>query len=219
MHYVTFSITKTNSEVTYDIGYEGSKKQNAYYKFFDYMTKGCRVHAPARTAYFVGFSEQLAFIQEIKTGSLSVGDKVSKLLVNQHLAAFVHVFKGSGYREKLAEASAYPCDECGKTATVKRNVYGKLLCKGCMAAYRNTRESLAEYVVDLANGTYTLNDLSKADQSAITTAWTNNRDEGTANEQPDTNNRTLLKRSGYTDEELLSIETASGLWKQASAEE
>jgi hypothetical protein len=170
--------------------------------------------------YFAGFSEQLAFTNEIKTGSLSVGDKVRKLLINQHLAAFVHVFKGSGYREKLAEASTYPCDECGKTATVKRNVYGKLLCKDCMAAYRNTRESLAEYVVDLANGAYTLDDLSKADTYAITTAWTKNRDADTPKEQPDTSNRRLLELSGYTNEELLSIEIASGLTfkTEASAE-
>lgn len=201
----------------------GVSKTAAIEKFNDHTAGAFNVNASAGNLYFVGFDSDLSFIEEIdelrKNDEILDSELINSVLRNIKSATCINTLNISGYRPSWV-ISTNTCEECDCTsASVQKNVYGTYLCSDCWVKYWTTRESLAEYVVGLAHGTYKIDSFSNEDKDVITNAWSLNERDENAEEIPNSSNRVKLKTAKlYSEEELHAIEIASGLYTKTEVE-
>ena len=223
MHYIVFSRVRNASGGLSSEIFTMTSKSEAIAQFNVLAAEFFNINVKAGNLYFVGFKSDLPFIKDYfisaPEGSISNSEKINKVLLNINLASCLNTLTASGYKPtELIEVSE--CEECDcKDINVKQNAYKEYLCSSCWATYWKSRKSLAEYVIELANGTASLDSFSEADKTAIINAWTDN-DVNNNFELPGTSNRALLLNCGaYTEAELDAIEAASGLWPEEESEE
>lgn len=217
MYYVVFARNKNKlGKIINTIHYEGASKSTAIEAFNTASVSAFNIDAFPGSLYFAGFKSDLPFIKEIKearkASSIAISDVINRFLQNLSLATCLNTLAISGYKPaKLIEV--HECEECdSKDTTVEQNVYMDYLCSKCWADYWNTRKSLAEYVIGLANGTYKLVSFSEADKAAIITAWnTNDVDDDGKEIKNSSNRQKLISSEAYAAEELDIIELKSGL--------
>jgi hypothetical protein len=214
MYYIVFSRSRNkDGGLTSNIYYEGVSKTSALESFDTASASTFKIDAAACNLYFAGFQSDLPVIKELveEATSLVASEKINKVIRNLSLATCLNTLTSSGYKPaKLIEVRE--CEECdNKDTTVEQNVYKDYLCSECWAEYWNTRKSLAEYVVNLAKGIDRLDSFSEADKQVIVEAWTTNERDKSGNTINNSSNRKRMLNSGYTEEELVAIETASGL--------
>lgn len=216
MYYIVFSRNKNkDGGLLSNLYYEGVSKSTAIAAFKDTADSTFNITSAAGNLYFVGFKSDLSFIKEIKkllvkdiaySAQPSRREIINIVLSNIGQATCLNTLNTSGYKPKFAVV--HECVECDSdSALVQKTVYGDYLCSDCWAKYWDTRKSLAEYVIGLANGTYKLASFSDEDKAEIVDAW--NTDD---KEIRNSSNRKRLENSeAYTAEELDAIEAASGL--------
>jgi hypothetical protein len=218
MYYVIFS--KSNNETV--LNYIGDIKETASNIFLAKIKAFLSVDSNAGKQCFVGFDEDLPFIKQVKAlGSYEPSNNNSTeilniILPNLHLATFSNINSASGYNH--IPSITYDCGDCEcKKTVVYKNVYNTLLCADCWTKYWETKESLAEYVVGLANGDYNIDDFTETDRGRIIDAW---QDEYEVSPGGNTlkrqGNRARLIDAGWTEAALAEVETKSGLFTAAT---
>ena len=221
MYYIVFSRKRhKDGGLISSLYFKGASKSNAVIAFTNAAASSFNVTSAEGDLYFAGFKSDLAFIKEIKKLNIKWTDSdcppedkeiINTVLRNLGLATCLNTLNISGYKPKFAVV--HECVECDSdSALVQKNVYGDHLCTDCWAKYWNTRKSLAEYVIGLANNTYKAESFNEEDKEAIVDAWLNKELDDYGEEIGNSNRTLLLDSEAYTDAELTAIEKASGLF-------